>query len=312
MNHIILYEISKLLPHSNLTDVCLDNTHFTQNNYDILLELSSHLRYLSLRRCNVNYKICSNIAANLSVGCLGGNLYALDLTSNNIGDLGAKSLGIALRSNRTLSYLNISDNKITDEGAAFIIEALMEFRLTREEIIEKRKRFFKWYKMRQEVFAKCLTDALAEAEVKYKSRQEKKSNRRRSTLIDQQSPNELAEMKTNLIVGTITDPFTPEHTFIRDGNVYCFGNLKVSYLNLAFNNIEYFSIRKILDVLRYQHIHKDIGTGIIKITIDGNRILQNFRERDEICNLLKDNYTLEIMKQKKKEKKAPKSEFSII
>ena len=58
--------------------------------------------------------------------CLMNNstLTALNLSSNNITDEGAKRLAEAIKVNTTLQELNISMNKITDEGAKRLAEAI--------------------------------------------------------------------------------------------------------------------------------------------------------------------------------------------
>lgn len=48
----------------------------------------------------------------------------LRLSNNNIGDVGAQSIGEALKVNRTLTVLNLANNIIGDSGAQSIAEAL--------------------------------------------------------------------------------------------------------------------------------------------------------------------------------------------
>ena len=45
--------------------------------------------------------------------------------SNAIGSSGASSFGKALRSNRTLTHLIVSDNNITESGAVELVDALL-------------------------------------------------------------------------------------------------------------------------------------------------------------------------------------------
>lgn len=48
LDHLCLYELSKLVPISNITDICLDGTYLRQANYFLLLEKESRIKQLSL------------------------------------------------------------------------------------------------------------------------------------------------------------------------------------------------------------------------------------------------------------------------
>ena len=54
------------------------------------------------------------------------SLRGLSLYSNNIGDVGARSLVDALRQNETIALFYLASNKIGDAGATYIAEFLQD------------------------------------------------------------------------------------------------------------------------------------------------------------------------------------------
>lgn len=59
---------------------------------------------------------------------------------NRIGDLGARALATALRTNRSLMSLSLAGNNISDVGVSYLAEVLQRFLLTQEEILYRRRR----------------------------------------------------------------------------------------------------------------------------------------------------------------------------
>jgi hypothetical protein len=133
--------INSILPTCpNLKTLILDNNPIKYPVYHILLyEKNSNVTSISLR----NNQIDDNAARYLSFG-IGdvktshAKLLSLNLSSNRIGDEGAKSLARALRTNRTLLVLNLSSNQIGDAGAKAFADVISKFALTFEEICYRR------------------------------------------------------------------------------------------------------------------------------------------------------------------------------
>lgn len=149
INAFVLNDLSKMLPLTTITEICMDESPFPEANYAILLDVDSVLKHLSLARCLINDLVCEQIAARLHYNKLAGKqLLTLNLSSNHISDEGAKFLADALRTNRRLRYLNLANNRITDIGFGHILDTLIEFPLTRNDIVQKNKCYFEYLKKR--------------------------------------------------------------------------------------------------------------------------------------------------------------------
>ncbi|XP_045779263.1 uncharacterized protein LOC123876901 [Maniola jurtina] len=283
INMYTIYKLGKILETSTITEVCLDDSPVAGANYAMLLE-TTKLRYLSLCRCNIGVEACKSIAAKLHYAASAQNLLLLNLSSNRITDEGAKHISNALRNNRHLRYLNLADNHITDCGAGQILDILIEFPLTSDEIIIMRRRRLEYWKRRNDIYAKCLAQ-LCHKKVNDVSQLRKKSPRRKisSTSLKNKSSvrkekdadddyiKTKAEMLTTEVVGPFEDPFRSETIKHIDGHVYSIGNMTLSYLNLAYNNLSYLSVRKLQNVIKYQNNYKSSG-GLIKVVIEGNKL----------------------------------------
>ncbi|CAH2095476.1 unnamed protein product [Euphydryas editha] len=288
LTQTVLYEISKLLPHSNITDVCLDDNFLPQGNYYLLLDNLNNVQNLSLRRCDINDEACKSIANKMNFGCPASNtLITLNLASNCITDIGATHLGMMLRQNRTLLYLNVSDNKITDSGAINILNNFRVFPLTKDEIIARNYRKVQFFKKRNELYRKYvneITNRLREEEEKENINsfrmllKGERIQKRKTTM--ELSVAEQAEKMTTEIIGEFKDMYDDNNIIREDGQIYAIGNLRLSYLNLAYNNLGYFSVRKIYDVLKYQsNINKPVHcSGLLKIILEGNNIPDDCEE----------------------------------
>nr|XP_026500125.1 leucine-rich repeat-containing protein 71-like [Vanessa tameamea] len=327
LTHAVLYEISKLLPHSNITDVCLDDNYLPEGNYYLLLEKLNSIRNLSLQRCHINDEVCKRIADLLYFAYPASKtLLTLDLASNCINDVGAECLGMMLRQNRTLLYMNISDNKITDVGANYILTHLISFPLTKDEKITKHFKHFKYFTERVEVYNRC-KDTILNRLKEEENKENQKYIRRLTKLGREQnidkmkklivhfkdsSINQEAEKMTTEIVGEFKDVFDDQNIVRENGQTYEIGNLRICYLNIAYNNLGYWSIRKIYDVLKYQNkINKPAECkGLLKIVLEGNNLPESCYELNAIEYFLKaaitDNIPLSEshkISYKKKEKK---------
>ncbi|XP_013174689.1 PREDICTED: uncharacterized protein LOC106123098 [Papilio xuthus] len=294
-NLYTIYEFEKILPLSNITEVCFDGTYIPDANYDILLD-HELLRYLSLSRCKIEDEIIHNIAMKLVYpNPASKSLAVLNLSSNRITNDGAKSLAFALRSNRCLIYLNLSANKLTDEGAASIMDSLQEFCLTPEEILASKSRYCSFYLKRNKLIAKKVKE-LKESDSD-KSSAKKKGTRsvppsvRRRTKTDREvslhsvheilasnitgSESNLFDRAATIVqmaFGVFIDPFSSSNTIVKDEALYCLGNNSLLCLNLAYNDLSYIFVRKLLGILLYQKQADRKPRGLINVCIEGNNL----------------------------------------
>ncbi|KOB79017.1 Uncharacterized protein OBRU01_01306 [Operophtera brumata] len=291
----IVHEISKILPNSHITDICLDGTFLKNANYYILLENSSCIRHISLARCMIDDMMLKKISENLAYPLPSSKtLCVLNISSNRITDSGVKYLAEALRSNRQLRYLNLADNSITDDGASAILNILVEFPLSWEDVIKSRERRMKYFREKNKLVAKILVELRRDKNYDKKSARKKTaipsnnfSKKAGKGIEDEQSTKALADTNRSVLntdpfifdraedmavnaIGLFADPYSPNNTTLKDGIVYCTGNTALSYLNLSYNNLGYFSLKKILSVLKYQKFLDSKPRGLINMCIEGN------------------------------------------
>lgn len=154
VNAYVIYDLSKMLPLTAITEICLDESPLPEANYAILLNAEGNvLKHLSIARCLINDVVCEQIASKLRYNMIAGKqLLTLNLSSNHITDEGAKFLADALRTNRRLRYLNLANNFITDTGFNQILDTLTEFPLTPAEITQKKACCVEYLKKRLAFF----------------------------------------------------------------------------------------------------------------------------------------------------------------
>ncbi|XP_028177825.1 uncharacterized protein LOC114365445 [Ostrinia furnacalis] len=287
LDYLLLHEISKLLPHSNITDVCLDDTYIPEGNYYVLLDQASNIKYLSLNRCRINDDVCKEIAFRIDFGQPAGkSLLALDLSSNKITDTGAKYFGDTLKKNRHLLHLNLLGNRISDVGFGYLLRHLQEFPLTCDEISDKKRRKMEYTIKKKEVYERCL-DELARMQkadelcsmlsdkrssLTNKHTKFKKAKKSTPQVTEQLSQTNIAEKMTHEIVGDLDDPYEDDNLIKKDNYYYSTGNLKLCSLNVAYNNIEFPSLLRVLEVLKYQCLleKRPPNTGLMRIVLEGN------------------------------------------
>lgn len=143
-----------LLLARNLHDLSLNGNPNPHQNFDLVLN-SPHLKCLSLKFCSLNQKSVAKIAEKLSYPNE-TSLVSLTLSSNSLDDDCAKSLANMLRTNRTLVYLNLADNFVTDEGCKAIVEVLRVFPLKHEEIVLRRRKMLEILKRKRELLQEYL------------------------------------------------------------------------------------------------------------------------------------------------------------
>lgn len=292
INSTIIYEISKMLQTSYLTDICLDGSSVLEGIFFILLDYkNTRIKRLSLCRCKINDVVCREIATRLHFLCPAEQtLSVLNLSSNHITDEGAKHLGEALRSNRRLRYLNLADNRIGEDGAGCILNTLMEFCLTYDENMARKQRLLKYLRDKNIIVTKYLSECEAKSEDTSQFSRKLGEKRRKPSVTslknksckkdtkkDKGSPvddyTEKAEMFALGILGPLKDPFNPSSITVKDLNHYSTGNFVLCYLNLSYNQLTYPNITKLLAVLQYQrNAKKHPQTGLLKVVIEGNPI----------------------------------------
>ncbi|KAJ8725854.1 hypothetical protein PYW08_004037 [Mythimna loreyi] len=301
----VVHEIGKILPSTTITEVCLDDCPLKKANYEELLQNTTFLKNLSLCRCNINDEVCERMAASLHyLESAENSLVTLNLSSNRIGDEGAKNFAEALRSNRHLRYLNLANNHISDEGASHIFNILVDFPLTHDENINRRQRFMVYLKDKLEVHRECLRklsliqkpaeksisnasriwsqdkiqvmppkrSSSSHSQVKRKAKRRGSSKSISLNVLISSEDNLLkkAELISGEIVGPFVDPFSPSCVSAED-KPRCFGNFVLCYLNLAYNDLTILSAKKLLKVVEYQKSHYNPDAyGLIKVILEGN------------------------------------------
>ncbi|XP_028177840.1 leucine-rich repeat-containing protein 71-like isoform X2 [Ostrinia furnacalis] len=308
IDSLVIHELSKILPKTAITDVCLDGSPVPEGNYFNLLDHNeTRIKYLSLCRCKINDEVCKEIASRLHYLCPAERtLLLLNLSSNHITDEGAKCLGQALRTNRHLRYLNLADNHIGDDGADFIFDSLIEFRLTYDETMKKRKRRLEYLKAKRSFLMKFLAecDATKESDeysqfsrksgtkkkktsvTSLKNKGFKKDISKKDKLISGEDGLLRAELFANELLGPFIDPFSPLNTVLRDGYSHCTGNMVLCYLNLSYNRLAYPSMKKLVALLQYQKlIKRPTQSGLVKVGIEGNCIPVSCVEYQKINDL---------------------------
>lgn len=291
-----LFELSKLLSRSNITEVFIEDCYVPEGSYELLLERACNLKNLSLRRLSINDTTSVKIATRLDLGeTASKTMLTLDLTSNNITDEGAKAFGEMLRRNRSLLHLNLSNNYITDVGVGSILESLSMFSLTAQESRD--------YKIRRfEYFIKKIAACKKNEELLIHRREEEKitevetKERTKAKNLDPTKPVQtfvqLAEQLTREEIGEFIDVFSNNHVNNISKILYCDGNLRLCSLNLAYNNLTNITVHKIYETLLYQSsslsklLKPFQATGLIRIVFDGNNISSDCQEIRGIYDLL--------------------------
>ena len=118
-----------------LTSLNLDANPLGDSNVSLLLGADSLLEDLSLRFCDLNDTTTYGIGTALgTTRRWNKTLTSLNMSNNKIGDVGAIHIANGLKTNRTLLVLNLASNKIGDTGAAALATALSRFALDQEQV----------------------------------------------------------------------------------------------------------------------------------------------------------------------------------
>ncbi|CAG9569900.1 unnamed protein product [Danaus chrysippus] len=326
MDKYTVYEINKLMTSSNLTEICFDGSFLKEANYDILLENSTSIRSLSLSRCKIGDDVIKKISEKLTFPAPASlTLNILNISTNRLTDIGAKYIAEALRTNRRLCYLNISGNRITDNGLSYILDSLVEFPLSCDELISARSRHMLYLKQKNILIERMIEEIKAGEFDKRVAR--RKSTRvpavRRNKLEKESSLKSLADAKSlanmdifyydkavSLVentLGEFNDPYSSSNTIERHGTVYCMGCNTLCYLNVAYNNLSYLSVKKFLSVLLHQKLIDRKPRGLINLCIEGNNLPSSCREFLQIDDLLDAGLLIHSRRYSNASKKRPQS-----
>ncbi|XP_032524921.2 uncharacterized protein LOC116775960 [Danaus plexippus] len=326
MDKYTVYEINKMMTSSNLTEICFDGAFLKEANYDILLENSTSIRSLSLSRCKIGDDVIKKISAKLTFPSPASlTLNILNISTNRLTDVGAKYIAEALRTNRRLCYLNVSGNRITDDGLGYILDSLVEFPLSCDELISARARHMLYLKQKNVLIERMIDEIKAGEFDKRAAR--RKSTRvpaiRRGKLEKESSLKSLADAKSlaNMDIfyydkavsvventlGEFSDPYSAGNTIERYGTVYCMGCNSLCYLNVAYNNLSYLSVKKILSVLLHQKLVDRKPRGLINLCIEGNSLPASCRELVQVDDLLEAGLVAHSRRYSNTSKKRPQS-----
>lgn len=288
-----IYEISKILVMSHITEVCFEHLNIKNAHYQLLVTEASNLNYLSLSKCSINDEITENIMLQLKHSLPASKtLLALNLSCNFITDNGAHFIGEALRSNRCLQYLNLASNMITDDGAAFIFSSLLKFPLTGKEVDLRDKTFIQYSTQKVKIMTLFIDQSVSQpkkAKLKIEKKVGKKSNNTKTVVDDTVGLPEHQEARSfaESILGSFLHPYDKTNIVRECGIEYCTGNNTLCYLNMAYNDLTIVSIRKLLHILTYQKIPERSPRGLTQVIIEGNPLPAN-------CSELRDlNYFLD-------------------
>lgn len=159
----VLHQLSQMQVLGNITELCIEQCYLEEGCYYILLESQKNLKYLSLPRCSIDDDALEAISTRLLPPYKAfKTLIALDLSSNRITDEGAKSLAEILRTNRRLSYLSLMNNVIGDEGATALLDTLMIFPLRPQESTDIKLRRAQFMAYKSALVARTIAEMKAE------------------------------------------------------------------------------------------------------------------------------------------------------
>ena len=134
-----LARLSASLP--ALRRLVLDGNPVPDGDFSALLtQERSLVETLSLRACALSADQCSALGTALRKN---KTVTFLNLSNNNLDDSRGVAISRGLRTNRTLHSLSLAGNALTDVTAEFFAKSILqEFPLTHEEIVERRTLVF--------------------------------------------------------------------------------------------------------------------------------------------------------------------------
>lgn len=277
------------------------------------------LKFLSLKSCNIDAAILRVLVEPLRHA---NPLIHLNLSSNFLGDAGAEHLAKMLRTNRTLVSLNVADNFITDEGMEQLALVLGPFKLTDDEISERRKMFCEYFLKKHEVgrLTPYVSETIlnsstnnmvsATSRKKQKIKTPKKISKSPSSVVSVRSSRQ--SFRENETQNASTFPpdfgtFEPpddldvyledelsNHPFMKDTmqcrtEYVCRGNFAISHLNVSFNAPTARSVATFRGVVAFQNATAGViaGAGLTRLVMHGPasksaEMQRDLREIDEL------------------------------
>lgn len=277
-----VYELAKILQKSNINDLNFDDAFCQEGYYDLLLEHPSKLKSLSLARCKIKDSTVIKMADKLVYTATGSQtLSILNLSSNRITNDRARALSEALRSNRSLTYLNLANNWIDDDGALSIIKVLQPFLLKFTEI--------QAVKARKMVYLRKLNSIVPKHDIALNSADKVKKKpkvvRRKPKPSADDDNDDGYKMHFTIqddsdvhAIGEFDDPLYS--TTITNGLTYCNGNYSLAYLNMAYNNLSYCILEPFVSLLKIQRINCNTinRSGLISVVLEGNPLPASCKE----------------------------------
>ncbi|CAG4986769.1 unnamed protein product [Colias eurytheme] len=240
-----IYEITKHLRQSHITEICLDDSP----------PASRTLRVLSL---------ASNTITNDGAIALGSMLRSnrqlrfLNLSGNQISDSGAAAIF------SSLMEFPMTYDEIVSKRARSI-----------EYLNRQKEVYIKCYKeLLNTPVAKSLDDRGSGK--KRSVRPKRQSTTALITNSEPLSPTDniasKAKKMTFDLIGPNNETFCARDTIRKDSYLYSIGILSLSYLNLSYNNLGHESLVKLLRVIRYQESLKckTAEVGLVRVMVEGN------------------------------------------
>ncbi|KAF7210930.1 transcript variant X2 [Nothobranchius furzeri] len=220
-------------------------------------------------------------------------LTQLHLRCNRIGDEGARLIGSALSTptsaNKNLVYLNLAFNWIGDAGAAHIAQILVDFPLTHEEIVERRKLTLQRIRARpQSDSVQSPVKVVSEMDHKDTSRKQKESSRKNEKTTGKK---ETANTKIADIEAEVGNPgkqlakemfehlkmqaeseetehlLLDKSVYSKDGQLFLPGHKLLTSLNLSGNRITEKSLPLFLNMLEMQ---EEKGRSLLRLRLQRN------------------------------------------
>ncbi|KAL8582646.1 hypothetical protein ACOMHN_028711 [Nucella lapillus] len=124
----------------SLHTLVLDANSLRGMPVSLLLGPSSVLRHLSLRFCRLTdieaYGISQGLVSPVSTNAC---LLSLNLSNNQITNVGVTHIAQSLRCNSSLLTLNLASNKVGDEGVVQLSTTFSKFPLTHDQLVQRRQ-----------------------------------------------------------------------------------------------------------------------------------------------------------------------------
>ncbi|KAF3834047.1 hypothetical protein F7725_025251 [Dissostichus mawsoni] len=263
---------------SNLRDVTLEGNHLPEQSYHLLLCEDSVLTHLSLRNNRIGDEGARLIGSALSTTrSANKNLVSLNLAFNAIGDAGATHIAQGLRLNRALLVLSLSNNQIGDSGAAHLAEILVEFPLTHEEVVDRRKMLLERTQTSSlrvdgeqpadQLPLVASSSSLSKGKKKVSQSKGAKQSGKEKQLAAQEDKSNTALNEQQVECEEVENPLLDQSVQHRDGEIILPGNTTLSSLNLAGNRITEKSLPLFLKSLEKQ----GEGGGLLRLCLQRNR-----------------------------------------